>query len=224
MEFDKSEETGYILEKNDEDRTVRRFSAVRAGMSWPRMELGLYSYFCVLGEEVVVSPYFEQRQRRRGKIFLLYEWVSPDIHSPMEDMFIQIIAAASRYKFQVCYAVTEKFQGEDFTEHARRFQDFVYGRQASVRLETPGFADNLELSVDIIRTWKKKGLFEIPDTSIVAGEMEVPQTTDVKQIAKEFNALNALRLAMCGFYANPPPDPSRSNFRKNMKEGSWKAY
>ena len=222
MEFEKSEKTGYILQEEGH-QIVRRFAAVRAALSWPRLDLNLRGYFCVLGEEVIGVPHFEDNVRRRGKIYLLHEWLAPDIHTSMEDLFIELIAAAAHYKFETVYGAREKYQGEDFTDHTNRFQNFVYSKEARLWLQQAPLADNLGLSVDIVNTWKRKSLLEIPENSIARKEMDMLQATDLSRLGKEFSAANAVRFAVCGFNANPPRTPSDRNWRAGMPEGSWKS-
>ena len=119
MDFEKTEK-GIIIQRLG-DRIIRKFAAVRAGMSWPRLALNLLGYFCVLAEEAVGVPYFQGRERRRGKLCLLYEWEAPDIRTLLDILFTELLGAAARYKLEIVYGAREKIQGEDFSEHTKLF-------------------------------------------------------------------------------------------------------
>jgi hypothetical protein len=149
----------------------------------------------------------------------LHEWEALDIQTPLDILVTELIGAAARFKFEKVYGAMEKFQGEDFSEHTKFFQDYVYNKGASLRLEHPPLADNLGLSVDTINTWKRKGPLEIPESSIVKTQMGMAQTTDLNQLPKEFNAVNALRLGVCGFNAFPPPNSRDRNWRDRVPKG-----
>lgn len=230
MEYEKSEKTGYILEiertPTGRNETVRKFAAMRAAMSWPRFELNLNGYFCILGEEAVGVPHFQGKERRRGMVRLLHEWEAPDIYTSRDVLFTNLIGAATRYKFEVVYGETEKLFGEDFRERVKMFQTFVYNKESNLHLylQQPPSADDLDTSIMIVNSWLHRGLLDIPEKSILHEQLKSMKTTDLKDLRNKLCAVNALRLAIAGFEADPPPDPSQRNWRKNLREGSWKAY
>jgi hypothetical protein len=222
MDFEKTQ-SGYIVESMEDGKT-RKYSTVRAAMNWSRLMQNLPGYYSVWGEEAVGVPHFEGKERRRGMVRLLHEWEAPDIQTSPDVLFINLIGAATQYKFETVYVEKEKLFGEDFRERAKMFQNFVYNKGAKTYLQQPASADDLETSMMIVNSWLHKGLLDIAENSILHKQLKSMRITDLNQLRDTLSAVNALRLAMCGFYASPPPDPSRSNWRRNLREGSWKAY
>lgn len=213
-------EKGIIIHEHD-DGTSKQYVAVRGGISWPLMDGNLPGYYCILGEEHVEITHFEGQESQRAKLILLNEDEALDVLA-LDWLYAKISDDVVRFGCDTFYTVTKELRGEDYSGYAETFQKFMYEQQVEIGLEEAPWVDRPDLGMYHINSWRKKGLLELPEGSLVREQLRRVESSKVNQVPQVFNAVNALRFVVCGFQKNKP-NPTSKNWRSRIKRGSWRS-
>lgn len=210
-------EEGIIIHELDNGE-LKKYLAVRGGLSWPLMAENLPGYYCIIGEELI--PAAQRRENQRGKLILLSAYEAHDILS-LPAFFTNLTDDAELLACNTFYTVTEEFQGKDYGADAEAFQKFMYEKQIPVHLEEAPWADRPDLGIYYINEWTQKGLLELPEGSLVRNQLRMTVAEKVNQLPQMFNAVNALRFVVCGF-EKYKPNPTLKDWRKKVPHGTWR--
>jgi hypothetical protein len=196
----KAEETehGVIVHEIDGKETEKiRYSAIRAGLSWPVK--GSSGYYCILGEEYVERNLFTNEQPR-GKLVFLKELKATQ---PFLDVFFLPLTDDST--LYLCEKVYTDLS-EDHADDAKFYQDYLYEKKLTHgRLEEAPYISNFNLGVSLIRRWIDNGLLTIPKDTIVHDQLSQIAKLDLDASPETiYFAVNALRFAVGAFYKSPP--------------------
>lgn len=212
-------EKGTIIHELDNGQE-KEYWDVRGGISWLVMaETYLPCYYCILGEEHVATTHFKGQEPQRGKLTFLNEYEETDILA-LDKFYAMVSHDVIRYGCATLYAVTEKFQGEDYSGYAQALRKDMYKKGAASSLQEAPYADKPDLGLYHINLWRKKGLLELPERSIARGQLEMVTTDIVNQLPQRLNAVNALRFVVSSFELSPPV-PSQDWRKKAGRKGSW---
>ena len=205
---------GIIVHDLDSKET-RSYVAVRGAISWPLISENLPAYFCMYGEEYI------RFEDKRGRLRFLCEHEALDMS--LTTFFTKLTDAVFLYGCTTFYVIIKISHREDYGGYTEALQKFIYEKQANVQLEEAPWHERPDLGIHHIREWKDKGLLEIPEDSLIRAQLQDLQKDKVKAIPETLNAVNALRFVVCGFEKDKPPNPNKKNWRKGMKEGSWRS-
>jgi hypothetical protein len=222
----KRTEKGIIIHEHD-DGSSKQYLAVRGGLSWPIIAENLPGYFCIFGEELI--PAALRRQNQRGKLIFVDEYEEPNILA-LNELYAKAFSFAIRYRCDTFYAVTQKFQGEDYSGYAKDFrkfiyekqQEFMYEEQITVHLEEAPYADSPKDGLRYINDWDANALLELPEGRLVRNQLRMTEGEKIDRLPQTLNAVNALRFVVCGFNEYKPSLTSK-NWRDKMRKGTWRS-
>jgi hypothetical protein len=208
---------GIVIHEMDNGES-KKFLAVRGGISWPVMDGPLPAYYCILGEEYVGITHFEGQEPQRGKLILLSENEAPDVLA-LDWLYAKISDDVVRFGCDTFYTVTKELRGEDYSGYVETFQEFMVEKEVRVHLEEAPWADKPDLGMYHIDSWKKKGLLDLPEESLVCKQLEMVTADIVNQLPQRLPAVNALRFVACGFQKDRP-NPGAKNWRAKLPKGA----
>ena len=213
-------EKGVIVHESGDGESRREYITIRGAISWPIFGENVPGYYLILGEEYV--RHFEG-QEQRGKLYLLSEFVAPDIRMSLDTFFSRIVNDASHLmcNTNTFYAVKES-KGEDCDGYATALQKFAYGKRTSINIEQPPLVDTPDIGMHYIKSWAERGLLSLPKESLVHNQLRAWEPENIKQVILSFAAVNALRFVICGLEVNVPTITS-SDWRKKIRKGTWRS-
>jgi len=219
-------EKGIIIHEHD-DGSSKQYLAVRGGLSWPIIAKGLRGYFCIYGEELI--PAAQRKQNQRGRLIFVDEYEEPKILA-LNELYAKAFSFAIRYWCDTFYAVTQEFQGEDYSGYTKDFRKFIYEKQQefmyeeqTVLLEEALYADSPKDGLQYINEWEAKALLDLPEGSLVRNQLKMmTEGEKIDQQPQTLNAVNALRFVVWGFNEYKP-NPDMGDWRKKLKRGTWRS-
>jgi len=218
-------EKGIIIHEHD-DGSLKQYIAVRGGLTWPTIDKNLLGYFCIYAEELIHVAL--RKQNQRGRLIFVDEYEEPNILG-LNQLYAKAFSLAIRYRCDIFYAPTKKFQDEDCSRNAKDFRAFIYERQqkfmyeeqTTVLLEEPPWADSVKDGLRYINNWRTNALLDLPEESLVYNQLKNVVGEKVNQIPQTFNAINALSFVVGGFNEYKP-NLDTIDWRKKVKRGTWR--
>ena len=176
-----------------------KYSGIRAGLCWPTITSP--GYFCIFGEEWHKVGKDELRENR-GKLHLLAEGESDSLS--LNDLFSKLTGAAQKLH---CGDIHIKWDEESYSFEGAFWE---YTRKHDIHSDTGHLypaphSDNIILGISWVQEWLKAGLLDIPEQSIVYGQLKKISKLDLEDaLEKKFYAVNGLRYAVSAFQEDPP--------------------
>ena len=191
------------------DGTTKKYSAVKAGLSWPTPTSP--GYFVILGEEQRSHTKFEGVKQQRGKLILLTEYES---QSPfLDDLVPKFSDSCSLYYCSYVYADLR----EEHKDEADPFREWYYDSGGGgTSLCEGSFIDSFSLGVSLIRKWLDERLLVLPENSIAREQLKKITGPDLEDSPEtRFFAVNGLRFVIAAFHKYQPSNlvgwtPNRS--------------
>lgn len=174
---------------------VKRYSAIRGGISWPTAQAS--AYFCIVGQEYVGSNGTED-SASAGTSILLAEHESKSFS--LSGFYDRIIDLSEQMLCSDFYVYMDEVRFND--GFLNDFQ--ALERSRNVCLQDALDKDNFLLGISRIRESIDKGLLIIPEDSILYGQVQGISREDLQDKPEDiFFAINALRHVVGSFYRFP---------------------
>ncbi len=173
------------------EAVVKRFAAIRGGLSWPTATGA--AYFCIVGQEYEIPG--------NPKRVLLAEYESDSLS--LTDFYGHICDIAEQMMCKEFYTdLPEKEQHCGFTSD---FEKFAKTRNSKVSIQDAYDADNFILGIARIKGGIDKSKLIVPDDSLVYGQLQGITQPDLENAPElVFNAINGLRHVLASFFRYEP--------------------
>lgn len=167
---------------------VKRYAAIRGGLSWPTATGA--AYFCIVGQEFV-----------EPKRVMLAEYESDSLS--MTSFYGHICDIAEQMMCKEFYTdLPEKEQDCGFTSD---FEKFAKKRNSKVSVQDAYDADNFILGISRIKGSIDTGELIVPDDSLVYSQLQGITQSDLENAPEAvFNAINGLRHVLASFCRYAP--------------------
>ena len=198
----------HIVANNDGGTEIKKYSAIRGGLSWPAGTMP--AYHCIVGEGFV---YFDRNEGgdQRGKLHLLAEHEYSGMS--IDQMFDKLTDNVVQLNCGTIYTHTEEEQAA-YADYQEAYRDFCYKKKVSLGwLDQAPFADNFQLGIALINDLVKTGRLVLPEQSIVREQLKRISKEDLDESPEnKFYAINGLRFAVAAFH----------KFKPVKHGGAWK--
>ncbi len=178
---------------------IKRYSAIRGGISWPTPKSP--AYVCILAQEYVVPPVMVDKVPVGSRV-LLAEYES-DSFSLSSDFYSRITDIAEQ---MFCHDFYVGMPENRFScGYLNDFNAFSRERNAKVCLQSAYDVDNFILGVSRLNGSMNEGGLIIPKDSIIFSQLQNLTRPDLENSLEEFfHAINAMRHVVGSFYRIPP--------------------
>ncbi len=186
----------HIYHDGAENRREEKFSLIRGGLSWPVDNYP--GYFCIIGERYLENIDHTAEDKKRGELVFFEEYEDSCI--PLDEFFHRLTDAAKAWGCSTFYTVPYDTQNEYFRELGR----FTSRVGSPVRTETAPAAGAFHIGVSYIQKWAgEMGLLDLPQNSIVAGQLRGFSLESFAEKPERFHAVNGLRYVLASIHQYP---------------------
>jgi hypothetical protein len=186
---------GGVITHNTTSEKVKYFSRnVRGAITWPMPAMNIPGYFCMFGEEWNEHMRYEDYNDGRGKLRFLTEYIFE--RYSLSDFCKRLGEDTARLCCTRIYITGD----EDFAEETLLFNKYISDHHIRGRLEEAPYWKKPNISIGIMQDWQKRSLLEIPDDTVLFGQLATIQDSDIATgLSDKFFAVQALCYLIGGF-------------------------